>query len=79
MITMSLGTELQRALEQYRRSLQEETTEEEIVQRALKRFLLQQGYPVEDEALSEEELIALREMERGEVEYEDWQVVKERI
>ena len=73
-IRTSLSGELKEALEHYRQTHAEDP--EVIMQKALKRFLLEEGFPAEDESLSEEELEALEQHKRGTSEYESWQDVK---
>jgi hypothetical protein len=53
-----LSKDLGEALEHYRTT--HALTDEAVLQKALKRFLLEEGYPAEDEALSEVELEVLR-------------------
>ena len=73
-IRTSLSGELEQALKHYRQTHAEDL--EVIMQKALKRFLLEEGFPAEDESLSEEELEALEQHRRGASEYEAWQDVK---
>lgn len=49
------------------------------MQRALTRFLLEEGYLVEDESLSDAELEALREVARGEADHVPWDDVKDSL
>lgn len=73
-IRTSLSGELEKALEHYRQAHAEDP--ETIMRKALKRFLLEEGFPAEDESLNEEELEALKQHKRGSSEYESWQDVK---
>ena len=72
-----LSGELEQALGHYRQAHAE--APEVIVQKALKRFLLEEGFPAEDESLSEEELEALEQHKRGTSEYESWQNVRTKL
>ena len=67
-----LTKDLENALERYRAT--HALTDEAVLQKALKRFLLEEGYPAEDETLSEEELEALRNQKNA--EYDSWENVK---
>ena len=70
-----LTKDLEDALEHYRKT--HALTDEVVMQKALKRFLLEEGYPAEDEALSEEELEALRNQKTA--EYDSWENVKKSL
>ena len=73
-IRTSLSGDLEKALEHYRQAHAEDP--EAIVQKALKRFLLEEGFPAEDESLNEDELEALEQHKRGSSDYESWQDIK---
>ncbi len=70
-----LSKDLGEALERYRTT--HALTDEVVLQKALKRFLLEEGYPTEDETLSEVELEALRN--RDNAEYDSWEEVKKSL
>jgi hypothetical protein len=70
-----LTKDLEQALERYRTT--HALTDEVVLQKALKRFLLEEGYPAEDETLSEEELEALRGQKNA--EYDAWEDVKKSL
>jgi hypothetical protein len=70
-----LTKDLGEALEHYRTA--HALTDEFVLQKALKRFLLEEGYPAEDEALSEEELEALRNQKNS--EYDSWEDIKKSL
>ena len=74
-ISTELGDELESALERYRETHPEDTGT--IVKKALKRFLLEEGFPAEDEVLVDEELAALAELKQGSSEYTSWDEVKQ--
>ena len=76
-IRTSLSGDLAAALERYRQFHPEDP--EAIMQKALKRFLLEEGFPAEDEVLSREEVDALERHRRGESTYESWQDVKKTL
>ena len=76
-IRAPLNDELETALERYRESHSE--APEVIVQKALKRFLLEEGFPAEDEELNDEELGALEQHRQGESAYDNWQDVKKTL
>jgi hypothetical protein len=77
-IKARLSGELEHALERYRENHPDETSDEAVVQKALKRFLLE-GFPPEDEPLNETELEALHRHTREESEYEAWRDVKKNL
>jgi hypothetical protein len=75
-IRARLDEELEQALECYQRA-HPDAAGEAIMQRALKRFLLEEGYLVEDEPLSDAELEALQAYNGGESDYVAWDDVKD--
>jgi lipoate-protein ligase A len=74
-IQTRLTKDLEQALERYRKT--HALTSEVVLQKALKRFLLEEGYPAEDEPLSEKELEALRKQK--EAQYDSWEDVKKSL
>jgi hypothetical protein len=70
-----LNKDLGEALERYRTT--HALTDEVVVQKALKRFLLEEGYPAEDETLSEVELEALQNQQGA--EYDSWEEIKKSL
>ncbi|UCH26917.1 MAG: hypothetical protein JSV66_04555 [Trueperaceae bacterium] len=76
-IRARLSAELARALEHYRKSLPTDTSEELIVQEALKRLLLEEGILVEEELLSETEQEALERQQQGRTEYLAWDSIRD--
>ena len=76
-IYTSLSGDLEAALERYRQSHPEDP--EAIMQKALKRFLLEEGFPTEDEVLTDEEVDALEQHRRGKSTYESWRDVKKTL
>lgn len=68
-----LGAALERYLETHSGNL------EAVVTKALKRFLLEEGFSAEDEVLADEELAALDELKRGNSEYTSWDEVKQSL
>ncbi len=76
-ISTELGDELGAALERYLETHSDNP--EAVVNRALKRFLLEEGFPAEDEVLADEELAALDEFKRGSSEYTSWDEVKQSL
>lgn len=70
-----LSKDLGEALERYRAT--HALTDEAVLQKALKRFLLEEGYPAEDETLSEGELEALRNQK--DAKYDAWEDVKKSL
>jgi hypothetical protein len=70
-----LTKDLESALEHYRTT--HALTDEVVLQKALKRFLLEEGYPAEDEPLSVEELEALHNQKNS--EYDAWEDVKKSL
>lgn len=77
-LSTRLSDELAEALERYRQAHPDdpEAITETIMVRALKRFLLEEGFPPEDEPLTDEELAALNAARAGETEYLSWSEVK---
>lgn len=73
-IRTELSDALEKAFVHYRDTHSD--TPEAIVEKALKRFLLEEGYPAEDEVLSTEEIEALESHQHGESHYEAWQDLK---
>lgn len=76
-IRTTFSDEVEAALARYRQFHPEDY--ETIVQKALKRFLLAEGFPAEDEVLNEEEVEALKQYERGDSNYESWRDVKKTL
>ncbi len=74
-----LSEELERALQRYHHAHPDAGTVEVVVQKALRRFLLEEGYLVEDETLSDDELEALQSVGRGERDYALWDEVKDTL
>jgi hypothetical protein len=74
-VKASLSKDLEEALERYRTT--HALSDEAVVQKALKRFLLEEGYPAEDETLSEEELEALHNQKTA--EYDSWEDIKKSL
>lgn len=81
-LSANISDELAEILERYRQTRPDdseaitETITETIRVRALKRFLLEEGFPPEDEPLTDEELDALNAARAGETEYLSWSEVK---
>ena len=73
-VSTQLSDELAAALEHYRETYPDDP--EAIVTKALKRFLLEEGFPAEDEVLADEELAALDELKRGSSDYTSWDEIK---
>lgn len=67
-----LTKDLEQALEPYRKT--HALTDEVVIQKALKRFLLEEGCPAEDEPLAEVGLEALRSQKNA--DYDSWEDVK---
>lgn len=76
-ISTRLGDELGAALERYLEAHPD--TPETIMKKALKRFLLEEGFPAEDETLTNEELAALAEFKQGKSVYMSWDEVKQSL
>jgi plasmid stability protein len=74
-VKASLSKDLEEALERY--CATHALSDEAVMQKALKRFLLEEGYPAEDETLSEEELEALRNQKNA--EYDAWEDIKKSL
>ncbi len=73
-LSANISDELAEILERYRQTRPDDP--ETIMTRALKRFLLEEGFPPEDEPLADEELDALNAARAGEAEYSSWNEVK---
>lgn len=74
-ISTRLSDELGAALERYLEAHPD--APEAVMKKALKRFLLEEGFPAEDEALTDEELAALAEFKQGKSVYISWDEVKQ--
>ena len=77
-LSANISDELAEILERYRQTRPDdpEAITETIMTRALKRFLLEEGFPPEDEPLTDEEWAALNAARAGEAEYSSWNEVK---